>query len=721
MPTAIVEAPLARGGPATSRGLSAAAAAPVKTHCPYCALQCGLLLTRAGGADPLAAPLRVDPWPDFPVTKGGLCLKGWTAAETLNHPERLRTPLIRHNGSLVEVSWDEALDRIAAGITLVQDLYGKDAVGVLGGGSLTNEKAYLLGKFARVAVGTANVDYNGRFCMSSAAVAATMAFGLDRGLPFPLEDLAQTDVIFLVGGNPAETLPPAMQYFVAQRKRGGAFIVADPRRSATARLATHHLQLTPGSDGILANGLLHLIIRDCLVDHDYIAARTTGFDAVCAAVAPYTPERVAAETGIPELQLGEVACLLARAPRAVILTARGAEQQATGVGNVLALINLALATGRSGRPYSGFGCLTGQGNGQGGREHGQKADQLPGYRRIDDPEHRRHVAAVWAIDETALPGKGLSAYEMLDALGRDVHALLVFGSNPAVSAPNLSHIHERLRAVDLLVVTDFFLSETAALADVVLPAAQWAEEEGTVTNLEGRVIRRRRALDPPSGVLTDDDILCSLAARLGHADRFRFAGPESIFDELRRASAGGPADYAGITYPRIEREHGVFWPCPAEDHPGTLRLFVDRFSTPDGRARFHPVQPGPAAELPDERFPLFLTTGRISAHYQTSTQTRRVPRLVKAAGQPRAELHPALAGRHGLAEGADVWLETRRGHARFRAALTDSIREDTVFVPFHWGGESAANLLTNPALDPTSRMPEFKVCAARITRITGGS
>ncbi|MDQ6676243.1 MAG: molybdopterin oxidoreductase family protein [Acidobacteriota bacterium] len=682
------------------------------THCPYCALQCGMNVVSDAGLITIGSR-------DFPTNRGGLCQKGWTAAELLASPERLTTPYARNrkNGELHPVSWDEALDRAAAAIQATQQQHGADAVGVFGGGGLTNEKAYLLGKFARVALRTSQIDYNGRFCMSSAAAAGIKAFGLDRGMPFPLADIPEAETILLVGSNAAETMPPVMQYFDAQRKSGGSLIVVDPRATPTAKAATLHLQITPGTDAALANGLLHIAIKAGYIDQAFIFHRTTGFDKVQRAVSSYWPDRVERITGIPEKQLSAAARLLGQASTAMVLTARGPEQQSHGVENVLAFINLTLALGKAGRLFCGYGCLTGQGNGQGGREHGQKADQLPGYRKIDNPEHRAHIARVWGIEESTLPGPGRTAYEMLDRLGTEggVRALIVAGSNIAVSAPRAKHIGERLDALDFLIVSDFFLSETAAKADIVFPAAQWAEEDGTMTNLEGRVLLRRRAMPPPPGVRTDTQMLSALAARLGYGSFF-CSEPRMIFDELRRASSGGAADYSGITYDRIDREDGVFWPCPSEDHPGTPRLFLDRFSTEDGLARFHPVEHRGPAEEPDAEFPLYLTTGRILSQYQSGAQTRRVPELAASTPCAFVQIHPSMARSYGIGEGDRVRLVTRRGSATFQAQLTQTIRMDTLFTPFHWGGEACANTLTNPALDPISRMPEFKVCAARIER-----
>jgi assimilatory nitrate reductase catalytic subunit len=654
---------------------------------------------------------------DFPTNRGGLCQKGWTAAELLTSPERLTTPLARdrRGAALRPVSWEEALDRITGELRRIRERYGADAVGVFGGGGLTNEKAYALGKFARVALGTSQIDYNGRFCMSSAAAAGIRAFGVDRGLPFPLSDIGRADAVLLVGSNVADTMPPFARWLAECQDRGGALVVVDPRRTSTARRATLHLQLTPGTDLALALGLLHVAISSGAVDAEYVGRCTSGFDDVRRVAAAYWPERVERITGVSIAEQKAAVALLADAPRAMILTARGAEQHANGVDTVTGFINLALALGMPGRDGSGYGCLTGQGNGQGGREHGQKADQLPGYRKLDDPAARAHVASVWGIDPDSLPAPGRSAYELLDALGAPdgPRALLVLGSNVVVSAPDARRIARRLDALEFLVVGDLVLSETAARADVVLPVTQWAEEDGTMTNLEGRVLRRRQAAVAPSGARSDLEIISALAQRLGAPGQWD-CDPESVFAELRLASSGGIADYAGITYERIEAEDGVFWPCPEESHPGTPRMFLDGFATPDGRARFFAVEHRPAVEDIDTSYPTYLTTGRVLQHYQSGAQTRRVRALREAVPEPEVQMHPDLADARGLADGDLVRVISRRGEAIGRTAVTDTIRADTVFMPFHWGGAGSVNSVTNPALDPISRMPEFKVCAVRL-------
>ncbi|MBQ0967863.1 molybdopterin oxidoreductase family protein [Streptomyces sp. RK23] len=713
--------------------------ATTPTHCPYCALQCGMNLTPVEGGT-----VEVSERADFPVNRGALCGKGRTAAAVLAPGARLTSPLVRSgDGALVPAGWDEALDRIAGNLERTRARYGADALGVFGGGGLTNEKAYALGKFARVVLGTSQIDYNGRFCMSSAAAAGTRAFGLDRGLPFPLEDVPRTGCVILVGSNPAETMPPSLRYFTELRENGGTLIVVDPRRTKTAEQADLHLAPRPGTDLALALGMLHLVVAEGRVDEAYVEERTSGWEEARAAAMAHWPEHVERITGVSVPELREAVRLFCAPEAAMVLTARGPEQQAKGTDTVGAWINLCLATGRAGRPLSGYGCLTGQGNGQGGREHGQKADQLPGYRKLTDPAARRHVAGVWGVDPDSLPGPGRSAYELLDALGTDVRSLLVMGSNPVVSAPRAAHVEERLRSLDFLAVCDVVLSETAQLADVVLPVTQWAEETGTTTSLEGRVLLRRRALTPPDGVRGDLEVLHGLAGRLGVEKGFP-TDPEEVFEELRRASAGGPADYSGIDYRRLAQENGVFWPCPAPPapdgtgatdsatdsgvgtgtgtgtapHPGTPRLFLDRFATDDGRARFVPVAHRPSAEEPDDEYPVLLTTGRVVSQYQSGAQTRRVAELNAAAPGPFVELHPRLAARLGAAEGDPLAVVSRRGRAVAPARITTGIRPDTVFMPFHWPGEGRANTLTNPALDPTSRMPEFKVCAVRVETVT---
>ncbi|MGL5867161.1 MAG: molybdopterin oxidoreductase family protein, partial [Dermatophilaceae bacterium] len=495
------------------------------THCPYCALQCAQALVPTPDA---AAPVRVAAR-DFPTNRGGMCQKGWTSAEVLAAADRLTTPLLRRGGRgapLEPASWDEALSVIHDRLVALQHEHGPQSVAVFGGGGLTNEKAYTLGKFARVVLRTPYLDYNGRFCMSSAAAAANRTLGVDRGLTFPLADLGGADAVLVLGSNPAATMPPLVQHLAGVRSRGG-LVVVDPRRSATARLtedgAGRHLAPVPGTDLVVLLALTHVLVAEGLADEAYLRERTTGWDAVAASVARWWPERAEAVCGVPADELRTAARRLAAAAPvhggrgAYVLTGRGMEQSTQGTAGVSAAITLACALGLVGRVGSGYGPLTGQGNGQGGREHGMKSDQLPGYRMIADPAARAHVAGVWGIDPAGLPGPGVPAVELLARLGvgDGPRALLVHGSNVAVSAPNVTAVRAALARLDLLVVADVVPSETAELADVVLPVTQWAEEEGTMTTLEGRVIRRRKALDPPGEARDELWVWAELARRFG--------------------------------------------------------------------------------------------------------------------------------------------------------------------------------------------------------------
>lgn len=689
------------------------------THCPYCALQCAMTVrpaTDVGTAPEIEGR-------DFPTNRGGLCKKGWTAAELLASPERLLSPLIREpDGSFREADWEEALDLIAERVAGLRARHGADSVGVFGGGGLTNEKAYQLGKFARLALGTSRIDYNGRFCMSSAAAAGTRAFGLDRGLPFPVEALDRAETVLLLGSNVAETMPPFIRHLEGARAAGG-LIVVDPRRTATARLtddgAGMHVQAAPGTDLILLLGLTHLAIELRLADLDYLAHRTTGFDVLRRSVSRWWPERVQEFTGVPAPQLRELARRLGAGRGTYIVTGRGVEQHVDGTDTATAAINLALVLGLVGTPDSGYGTLTGQGNGQGGREHGQKADQLPGYRKISDPAARLHVAGVWGVDAEMIPGPGLPAVELLGSMGRPggIRALLVHGSNVVVSAPDVNRVRTGLESLDLLVVSDFFFSETARYAHVVLPVTQWAEEEGTMTSLEGRVIRRRAAVSPPAGVRNELWILRELAQRLAAPGSYSDVAQE-VFDELCRASEGGPADYSGLSYQLLDTEEPAYWPYP-RGGVGTPRLFLDRFAHADGRANLVVVESRPRPAPAQRDGVMTLVTGRLLEHYQSGSQTRRVPELLAARPEAEAQLHPAAAQRLGLVDGDWVQLSSARGVVRCRARLSSDIRYDTVFLPFHYAEQGSANLVTEAATDPISGMPEFKNTIVTVTALAG--
>ena len=696
------------------------------THCPYCALQCAMTLTPApdhgaGAAPALAAepakptaPLDVS-GRDFPTNRGGLCRKGWTSASLLNHNGRVTEPLLKGSDGVHQpISWEQALALIVAAVKDTQRQYGNDAVGVFGGGGLTNEKAYMLGKFARLALRTSRIDYNGRFCMSSAAAAGNRAFGVDRGLPFPVADLDSASVILMLGSNVAETMPPFVQHLQGARDAGG-LIVVDPRRSATAAFTSDggglHLQPTPGTDLALLLGISHVVVHEGLVDSAFVEEKTSGYASVVRSLNAFWPERVQTITGVPANLIRETARRLAQGARAggsYILSGRGVEQHVDGTDTATAAINLSLLLGLPGSARSGYGTLTGQGNGQGGREHGQKADQLPGYRKITDPAARAHVARVWGIDESLIPGPGLPAVELLKSLGKPdgVRCLFVHGANVVVSAPDTNAVTAGLRALDFLVVCDFFMSETALEADLVLPVTQWAEEEGTLTNLEGRVIRRRRALTPPPGVRSELWLMARLAELLQAPSTFS-DDPGTVFSELRQASAGGLADYSGIDYAMLDRGEAAYWPYPVGSN-GTPRLFTDGFAHADGRAVMVPVTPSKRAVRSFADDSLALATGRLLEHYQSGAQTRRVAELLAAQPQVRLLIHPATAASRGITDGDYATVTNERGEVLCRAELSNAVRPDTVFLPFHFPGQENANRLTEAATDPISGMPEFK-------------
>lgn len=685
----------------------------VKTHCCFCGQQCGIQLAVKDNQ-----VVGFEPWGEFPFNRGKLCPKGVKRYMQDGHPDRLRSPQARAEGEgFREVPWDAALDRVAGEIRRIQAAHGPDAFAVLSGASLTNERAYLMGKFARVAVRTANIDYNGRLCMTSAAAASKKILGIDRSAN-PWSDIPKAEVILVAGANIGECAPITTDYLWEARERGAKIIFVDPRMTPAARTADLFIPVRPGGDIAVFNGILHLMIRNGWIDRDFIAAHTTGWEAVEAAVRDDTPENAGRIAGVPARLIVKAAELWGQARTSFLLHGRGIEHHSKGVDNCMAAINLVLATGRIGREGCGYAMVTGQGNGQGGREQGQKCDQLPGARDIENPEHRRHVAEVWGVPESSIPRKGLTAMEIVEAAhaGR-VRGLLLFCFNPLVSLPDRRFVQEALERLEHFAVVDFFLSETARHADLVLPGVLMEEDEGTTTNVEGRVILHKKAVEPPSGTREDWRIVSDLAARLGEGPRFSFSGPREIFSELRRASRGGTADYYGITWDRIEREQGVFWPCPAPEHPGTPRLYGGgRFGHADGRAHFQAVGWRPAAEEPDAEYPLCLTTGRVVSQYLSGSQTRRIGALVQQTPQPYCEMHPRLAQSLGIAEGDFVSVETRRGAITVRAAVVRTIRPDTVFVPYHWPLDRAANTCTIRALDPVSRIPEYKICAARVRK-----
>ncbi|WP_216828794.1 assimilatory nitrate reductase catalytic subunit NasC [Alkalihalobacterium elongatum] len=684
----------------------------MKGRCPYCSMQCSMELIEEHIIE--RKRFKVKPNKQDPTSEGRLCIKGLQAHQHAINTERVKYPLLKIDGEWVRISWELALEMIAEKFSSLQQEYGHHSIGVYGGGSLTNEEAYLLGKFARVGLQTKYIDYNGRFCMSAAASAANATFGIDRGMTNGLTEIQDAKCIILAGTNIAECQPTIMPYF-RKAKKNGAFIIAiDPRETATTKMTDLHIKVKPGTDANLAMGLLKVLVDERYCDETFIAERTKNFDEVKQQISSISLTEIANHCGISKEEIMEAARQYGKAETGMIFTARGVEQHTNGYETVRHFLNIVLATGKIGRHACGYGAITGQGNGQGGREHGQKADQLPGYRSIENDEDRKYVASVWEVDEADLPRKGVSAYELIEKIDEEeVKALFLMGSNPVVSSPNAIFVEKALEKLNFLVVVDMFVSETARMADLILPTTSYLEDEGTMTNLEGRVVYRHAERKAPKEVKHDWEILCELAKVLGKEEKFNYQNVEEIFNELRKASKGGIADYYGITYERV-KDGGVFWPCPKEGHPGTTRLFEKSFHTKDGLAEFNVNKKLKEKEKITEEFPLILTTGRLMEHYLTGVQTRRSQELFERSKQPYVEIHPETAKDYGIEDDMLVRIESKRGSVLVKSKFTDRIRRDTLFVPFHWGDFQCINRVTNPALDPVCRMPEFKVSYVNI-------
>jgi assimilatory nitrate reductase catalytic subunit len=697
----------------------------VKTHCCFCGQQCGIQLKVKDNQ-----VIGFEPWEDFPFNQGMLCPKGVKRYLQGSHPDRLLTAYQRDPAAASgfrAMPYEQAIERVAAEINRIQTDYGKDGFAVLTGASLTTEKAYLMGKFARVALQTANIDYNGRLCMVSAAAANKKAFGIDRAAN-PWSDILRTDVVWISGANVAECAPITTNYVWQARENGAKIIVVDPRITPIARTCDLFLPIKPGRDVALFNGILHLMIENHWIDENFIASHTIGFEDLAAHVKEWTAKKTAEVTGISERSIRQAAEIWGTAKSSFLLHARGIEHHSHGVQNVLGAINIVLASGRIGRENCGYATITGQGNGQGGREHGQKCDQLPGARDINNPQHREYIAKVWGVEADQLPQAGVDAYEIFRKIDKgEIKGLLSICFNPKVSLPDNAFITRMLEKLEFYVAIDFFLNESAHHADIVLPGSLHEEDEGVVTQIEGRVIKINKAVDPPGEARQDWRIIQDIARHMGRERGFTFTSPREIFDELRLASKGGIADYSGITYEKIEKQGGVFWPCTSEDDKGTPRLFEEnswnvvakgagRFYFPDGRARFNVSAYTPPTEDTDEEYPLMLTTGRVVSQFLSGTQTRRIGPLVDQYPEPRIELHPQLAAKLDINDGDWVTAETRRGSLTLQAQVVTTIRPDTIFIPYHWAGRKSANQLTISAQDPISKIPEYKVCAVRLKK-----
>jgi formate dehydrogenase (coenzyme F420) alpha subunit len=671
------------------------------TVCPYCGTGCMFQLLSEG--DRL---IGVEPSATHPVSRGGLCVKGWNAFAFVHHPDRLTTPLLRKNGELCPVGWDEALDFTVARLTAIRQRHGADALMFASSAKATNEENYLLMKLARGVFGTNNIDHCARLCHSSTVFGLAETFG-SGAMTNSIDCIDRAAAILVIGSNTTEQHPLIGSRILNAARRGTQLIVADNRRIRLARHADLHLRHRNGSDVALLNGMMHVIIKEGFADRDFIDSRTENYPALAAAVADWTPERTAAVTGLAAEEIVAAARLFAGAKPAMIFYSMGITQHSHGVDNVRCCAALALLTGNVGRAGSGVNPLRGQNNVQGGCDMGALPDVVSGYQKVSDPAVRDKFARAWGV-ETFPATPGLPLTRAMDAAAEgQLQGMFIMGENPLLSDPDQAHARQALENLELLVVQDIFLTETAALADVVLPAACYAEKDGTFTNTERRVQRVRKAVAPPGEALADWEILCDLAERAGYVG-MRYVDPAAIMDEIAVLTPS----YGGIAYDRLD-PFGLQWPCPDKSHPGTPILHLDRFTR--GSGRFSPADYRPPAETPDADYPFVLTTGRTYFHWHTGTMTRRTHLLDREEHAPFVELHPEDAERLGVRDREALLVASRRGEIEVEARVTTMVVPGVLFIPFHFA-EGAANALTNNVLDPESSIPEFKVCAVRVRR-----
>jgi len=636
------------------------------------------------------------------VNVGDDCIKGRFGWEFVHSPERLKKPLIKKNGEFIEVSWDEALGYIAEKLREIKEKYGADSIAGLSSAKCTNEENYLFQKFMRVVIGTNNVDHCARLCHASTVTGLMKVFGAGA-MTNSIADLLKAEVFFVIGSNTTHAHPVIGTMIKRAVNQGAKLIVADPRDIELVKYATVHLPHRPGTDVALLNGMMHVIIKYGLVDENFVNNRTEGFEELKRVVETYEPENVEKITGVPKDDIIKAAILYAT-HRSAIIYAMGITQHTTGTANVASLANLALLTGNVGKEGTGVNPLRGQNNVQGAGDMGALPNLLPGYIRLDS-EDVRNFEEIWDAQIPYNPG--LTAMEMVQEAGDRIKAMYIMGENPVISDPNQKHSVEKLKSLEFLVVQDIFLSETAQLADIVLPAASSLEKEGTFTNTERRVQLLRKIVNPPGDAKPDWWIIMQLANRMGA--EWRYTSPEDIFEEIRLLVP----QYQGITYDRIEK-FGIQWPCPNENHPGTRILHTDRFPTPTGLAKFSPYEYVPPVEEPNEEYPFVLTTGRTYEHFHTGTLTRKIDGFNKLVPEAFVEINEEDAKALGISDGDCVIVESRRGAIRVRVKIA-GIKKGVVFIPFHFA-ESAANVLTVDALDPEAKIPELKVAAVKFNR-----
>ncbi len=671
----------------------------VPTVCPYCAAGCGFYVAvekeRATG---------IEYMPEHPASDGALCSKGNAALEVLYHEDRLRHPMKKKGDGWARISWDEALDLVARGLGKAIKEYGPEKVGFLASSKCTNEENYLIEKMARC-LGSPNVDNCARLCHAPSVVGLNRTLGA-AGMTNPISDLANSKCIFIIGSNLAENHPILSRWIHRAKDSGAVVIVADPRMTHTAWMADVFLQLKPGTDVALLNGIAHVMVKEGLIDNDFIAKHTRGFQSLASAVKDYTPEKVEEITGVFAEDIIRAARAYAISPASAIVYSMGITQHTTGTDNVQAIANLALISGHIGRPGTGVMPLRGQNNVQGACDMGALAEFYPGYKKADDPETVKFFSKAW--DTGALPmGCGLTATEMIDAAASgQIRAMYIVGEDPANSDSRSTYTREALENLDFLVVQDIFMTATAQLADVVLPASAWAEKEGTYTSTERRVQWSQKAIDPPGEAMSDLQVVCAVAKRLGLD--FNYRGAAEVLSEINELVP----QYGGIIRERLDGS-GLVWPCPSVDHPGTPILHSQGFRLKDNRAEIVPVSYRPPAENASWEHPFILTTGRVAVHHNAGSMTRRSPSLIEREPDLFVEINTADAAKLRIANGDEALISTPRGETTAIARLTDSVKRGVVFMPFHFPG---TNVLTGEARDAEAKIPEFKVSACKISR-----
>jgi formate dehydrogenase major subunit len=682
---------------------------PVKTICPYCGVGCGIQVRP--GDEP--GDMRFMPWGDAPVNEGRICIKGGAATEVVNHEDRLTEPLIKEDGEFREATWDEALSRVVSELERIREAHGPDGMGFYGSSKTMNEENYLLQKLAR-RYGTNNVDNCTRMCHASTVWALRTSLGAGA-MTNSMKDLREeVDTIWIHGANPAEQHPIAnSQYFRQAVLEGATVIQVDPHANKTTRsfkideTDRHmHLQPHPGTDIPLLNVVLKTVLENGWVDEEFVAERTEGFEHLVETLEEFDKEAAAETCGVPLEDIEEAARKYAEAENATIFTGMGMSQHTCGVDNVQNEINLALVTGNLGRPGTGVNPLRGQNNVQGTCDVGAMPNVLPGYQLVDDDEARESVEEVWGFEIPAEPG--LTNVEISHAAGESVHGLYVMGENPVMSEPDANRVAERLQELEFMVVQDIFMTETAEFADVVLPATSWAERGGTVTNTDRRVQRMRPLEKVHENTRHDLDIVSEVGTRLFGPEGFDFSDPEDVFEELRQVCPS----YHGMTYEALGEE-GIHWPCYEEGDEGDPYLYEDSFDTESGLGHIEGVVHQPPKEVPDEEYPLILTTGRLEEHYNTGTMSRRSPTLNRQHPENFVDVHPNDAERYGIEDGQTIVLKSRRGEIRVRADVTEDTKEGTVWTTPHFA-DASANVLTNDVLDERAKIPEYKAAAAEI-------